>query len=173
MTFITRLNKSYAVLPSPTSAPKILSFFPCNPLQCSWSSRIPQEAQPVGALTFFSWAIAQPNLGFEYCWTLPGMAWAWAAVTASPEPKYALAQLPATCGQTLARGKILLIKSRADPKLLISSVPKVFSDVLGWPWVWAMLENPESLGICSQVGLSCQQTWLQACLYVTCHPVSI
>lgn len=62
MTFITRLNKNYTVLPSQTNAPKIHSYIPCNPMH-RVSSHVLQEAQPLGAVTFFlNHSPAKPGL---------------------------------------------------------------------------------------------------------------
>ena len=107
MTFITRLNKNYAVLPSQTSAPKIHSYIPCNPMLCV-SSHVPEEAQPLGAVTFFlepqpsqTWALNDAELRPE-----------WLELELQPQPalKQNIPWLNSLIpSQALARGKNLPI----------------------------------------------------------------
>ena len=72
MTFITRLNRHYTVLPSQTSTPKLHFYIPCNPTHFV-SSHVSQEAQPIGAVTFFlepqprqTWALNNAELRLEW-----------------------------------------------------------------------------------------------------------
>lgn len=108
MTFITRLNKSYTVLPSQTSAPKIHSYIPCDPMHFV-SSHVPQEAQPVGAVTFFlepepsqTWALNDAELRLE---------WLELELQSQPALNHNIPWLNSVIpSQTLARGKNLPIQ---------------------------------------------------------------
>lgn len=117
---------------------------------------------------FLFWTTAQPNLAFKWCWTLIRVVWAWTSVRTSPEAKYPLAQLPDT---KPGFGK----RSRTEQgwfHLFLVLLAPENDDVLGWPWVWAVLVNPVSFGVWESLPLSLAKIWVSATFRVSLDPTT-